>query len=73
MGVEGGGSSNSASLSLFSLLLYKKINLMSNSFENSPLLSVFLVKIEVSEDCRLLLNFMSNFSKLGNQDLLIFP
>ena len=40
MGWRRGGSSNSASLSLFSLLLYKKINLMSNSFENSPLLSV---------------------------------
>lgn len=34
---------------------------------------VFLVKIEASEDYRLLLNFMSNFSKLGNQVLLIFP
>lgn len=35
-----GGHSNSASLLLFSLLLYKKINLMSNSLENSPLLCV---------------------------------
>lgn len=65
-------SSNIASWFFF--LFYKKINLMSNSFENSPLLCVcFLVKIEVSEDCRFLLNFMSNFSKLGNQVLLIFP
>lgn len=58
---------------VFLFFCIKEINLMSNSFENSPLHCVcFLVKIEVSEDCRLLLNIISNFSKAGNQVFLIF-